>query len=538
MKKSLYIFQLVFFFVSNNSYASLADRQISQDQESLDVLYYTIDIKVDPKKKIISGSTIITFVLYQKVKNIEIDLLKSYTISGATVNGTSLAFEQKKDKVYIVNTGLKLFKEHTLQIKYVGKPPVSKNPPWEAGIVWDKDSNGNHWVGIACQSTGAHIWFPGKSNPNDKVEGAKIKITVPKPLKAISNGLLKSVEPINGYWQTWVWETNYPISSYNINFTIGDFKEIKRTGYILEEPLEMNFYTLSKNKKKDTELLESAESYLNFYAELFGQYPWIQEKFGIVQTPYWGMEHQTAIAYGNNHKKTDLGYDFLLFHEIGHEWWGNFLSVYDWSDFWIHEGINTYAEALYVEKKYNLEASRNFIKNRFKSNIQNKKPIVAQPYSGIDIFTDNDVYYKGAYLLHTLRYLIGKEILVESLKEFLYVPKEHSNNQTTTSEFITLIEMNSKRDLTWFFDRYWKNANLPVLNIKEKIIKNKRFIDIWWEDDGFKMPIVINYNSFDGLREKKLDLNNSPKKIVIPKSSELIIDPESWVLLRKNFITE
>ena len=140
MKKSLYIFQLVFFFVSNNSYASLTDRQISQDQESLDVVYYTIDIKVDPKKKIISGSTIITFVLYQKVKNIEIDLLKSYTISGATVNGTSLAFKQKKDKVYIVNTGLKLFKEHTLQIKYVGKPPVSKNPPWEACLLYTSDA--------------------------------------------------------------------------------------------------------------------------------------------------------------------------------------------------------------------------------------------------------------------------------------------------------------------------------------------------------------------------------------------------------------
>ena len=538
MKKRFYVFQLVFFFASNSSFASSTDRKLSQDQQSLDVVFYTIDVKIDPKKKIISGSTIITFVLYQKVKNIEIDLLKNYTISGTSINGTSLAFEQKNDKVYIVNTGFKLFKEHSLQIKYVGKPPVSKNPPWEAGIVWDKDSNGNHWVGIACQSTGAHIWFPGKSNPDDKAEGAKIKITVPKPLKAISNGLLKSVEPSDGYWQTWVWETNYPISSYNINFTIGDFKQIKRTGYILDEPLEMNFYTLSKDKKKDTELLESAEGYLNFYAELFGQYPWIKEKFGIVQTPYWGMEHQTAIAYGNNHKKTDLGYDFLLFHEIGHEWWGNFLSVYDWSDFWIHEGINTYAEALYVEEKYNLETSRNFIKNRFESNIQNKKPIVAQPNSGINIFTDNDVYYKGAYLLHTLRYLIGKEILIESLKEFLYIPKEHSNNQTTTSEFITLIEMNSERELSWFFDQYWKKANLPILNIKEKRIKNKMFIDIWWEDDGFKMPIVINYNSFDGLREKKLELSNIPKKIVIPTSSELIIDPDSWVLLKKNVIIE
>ena len=533
MKFFLYIFQLVFFFSFDNSFASYFDSKLSQDQESLDIVFYNIDLKVDPKKKIISGSTIITFFLYQKVKNIEIDLLKNYTISGTSINGTSLAFEQKNDKVYIPNIGLKLFKEHSLEIKYVGKPPVSKNPPWEAGIVWDEDSNGNPWVGVVCQSKGGHIWFPGKSNPNDKVEGAEIKITVPKSLKVVSNGILKSIEPSSGYWHTWVWETNYPISSYNINFTIGDFKEIKRTGYILNKPLKMIFYTLSNDKNKDTELLKSAEEYLSFYAGLFGQYPWIQEKFGIVQTPYWGMEHQTAIAYGNNHKKTNLGYDFLLFHEIGHEWWGNFLSVFDWADFWIHEGINTYAEALYIEKKYNLETSINFIKTRFESNIQNKKPIVSQRNSGIDVFTDNDVYYKGAYLLHTLRFIIGKEILIESLKEFLYLPKEHPNNQTTTSEFVTLIEMNSKKELSWFFDQYWNNAKLPILNIKENIIKNKKFIDIWWEDDGFKMPIVINYNSFDGLREKKLELSNNPKKIVIPKSSELIIDPESWVLFEK-----
>ena len=182
------------------------------------------------------------FVMPANNVNLQIDIdgsaqLKNYTISGTSINGTSLAFEQKNDKVYVVNMGLKLFKEHSLQIKYVGKPPVSKNPPWEAGIVWDKDSNGNHWVGIACQSKGAHIWFPSKSNPNDKVEGAKIKITVPKPLKVVSNGLLKSIEPADGFWQTWVWETNYPISSYNINFTIGDFNQIKRTGYLLDKPL-------------------------------------------------------------------------------------------------------------------------------------------------------------------------------------------------------------------------------------------------------------------------------------------------------------
>ena len=271
---------------------------------------------------------------------------------------------------------------------------------------------------------------------------------------------------------------------------------------------------------------------LNFYAEKFGQYPWIEEKFGLVHTPYLGMEHQTINAYGNNYKKTKRGYDFILFHEAGHEWWGNYISVADWSDFWIHEGICTYAESMYIEEKFGLESAKNFIDERFKKNITNTAPIVPDRNSNANLESGNDVYYKGAHALHMLRYIIGKETLWASLKEYLQMPKELPDNQTSTEEFISLIEENSGMKLDWFFNQYFFKKELPTLRKLEKTIKNKKYVDLWWEEVDFKMPIEINYFSFDGKRYKKLDLDNKPKRFVIPSESDLVIDPNRWLLYK------
>lgn len=511
---------------------------ISSNQQSMDVTFYNIDLIVDPYKKNISGTVIISFNLFRNIENIELDLINRYTVSGTSIDGMSLAFKHENNKILISNPGIDLFKEHHLEVKYVGKPPISIKPPWDGGFIWDKNVDENHWIGVSCQSSGAHIWYPCKEHPSDKANGAEIKITVPKPLKVVSNGLLQSIESKPGQWETWHWKTDYPISPYNINFTAGYFEVIEKTGYVLEKPLKMIYYVLPEKKEKAKELLNKAEEYLNFYARNFGQYPWIKEKFGVVQAPYWGMEHQTVIAYGNNYKNTELGYDFLLFHELGHEWWGNFLSVADWSDFWIHEGFNTYAEALFVEEKFNLETAKMFIDKKYKKNIKNRRPVVPNRGAPMSFFEDNDVYYKGAHLLHTLRYLIGENILKESLKEFLHMPKELSHNQTSTNEFISLIEENTGKSLKWFFNQYLYSADLPELNIKMKIIKKKKFIDIWWSNKGFIMPIMIVYDAIDGPRKKILDLNNSPKRIVIPISSKFIIDPEAWVLFKKNIIKE
>jgi len=504
--------------------------RLSGAQEAMDVKHYLIDLRVDPYKETIGGEVVIKFELLRRTDFIEIDLLDKYTVSSTKIDGTSLAFTHEKNKLLIENPGIVLFVDHELLIRYGGKPPAAKNPPWSGGFTWSNDVEGRHWVGVSCQSNGAYVWYPCKEHPSDKPNGAEIIITTPKPLMAVSNGVLVSVENTIDRWSRWHWKTEYPISTYNINFTIGNFETIEKTGYVLDEPIDMVFYVLKEKMSGAVGLLEEAEEHLNFYARAFGQYPWKNEKFGLVHTPFSGMEHQTINAYGNNYEKTELGYDFILFHELGHEWWGNYLSVADWADFWIHEGVGTYAEAMYIEERFGLEKARAFIDDRFKKNITNSAPVVPQRNSTTKQKSGNDVYYKAAHFLHILRYLVGRDILWKTLNEFLYMPKELPMNQTSTDEFLSLINENTKKDLRWVFDQYLSSKELPILHMREKEKGNKRFIDLWWKNNGFKMPIEIEYDSFDGKRKKELKLTNKPMRIVVPLKSKLIIDPDRWLL--------
>ena len=504
--------------------------KLSSNQAAMDVTHYTIKLKVDPYKQTISGIVNISFILIGKPDKIEIDLLDDFHVSGTAIDGMNLSFTHKNHKILIEYPGLDLFKTHYLEIKYSGKPPVAKNPPWDGGFTWEKSEDGHPWIAVSCQTNGAYIWYPCKDHPSDKPDGVDISITVPDPLTVAANGVIQSIHSEGDKWTTWHWRTEYPISTYNVNFTAGYFEVVERTGYILDKPLNMVYYVLPEKRDGAEGLLKDAEEYLNFYARNFGQYPWMKEKFGLVHTPYWGMEHQTINAYGNNYKKTKLGYDFLMFHEMGHEWWGNYLSVADWADFWIHEGFDTYAEALYIEEKFGKKTAKSFVNNRYKKNIQNEQAVVPERNTSTEYKTDNDVYYKGAHILHSLRYLIGDEVLRESLKKFIQMPKELPQNQTSTKEFISLIHNNSGQNNQWFFDQYLFKNDLPVLIVEEEIIKNKKFIDLWWENDGFKMPVEIRFESFDGERNRKLDLNNSPTRIAIPLKSDLLIDPENWLL--------
>ena len=181
-------------------------------------------------------------------------------------------------------------------------------------------------------------------------------------------------------------------------------------------------------------LLDQAEEFLEFFTRNFGQYPWIKEKFGLVNTPYWGMEHQTMIAYGNDYKNNKKGYDFLLFHEMAHEWWGNYLSVADWADLWIHEGFAVYAEALYLEEKYGADEYNKFFRTRILKKIPRNQPVVPQRNASMELVSGLDPYNKGAYVLHMLRYLIGDEIFFEILNEFPHIEKELPNNQVSSND--------------------------------------------------------------------------------------------------------
>ena len=504
--------------------------KLSREELAIDVKHYEIDIRIDPYKKTIMGQVSIRFELLEETNNIVLDLLEKYTVSGAAINGMSLSYKKRNNKLYIENPGLEIFSDHVLAIKYGGRPPEAKNPPWDGGVTWSRDSNDNHWVSVSCQTNGAHIWFPCKEHPSDKVEGADIIITAPEQLMVVSNGVLISKKKQRDRWIKWHWATDYPISTYNINFTMGDFELIEKTTYVLDKPLKMEFYVLPEKIAGANGLLNEAEKHVQYYARAFGQFPWIRERLGFVHTPFSGMEHQTNIAYGNNYEKTKLGYDFILFHELGHEWWGNFLSVADWSDFWIHEGICTYAEVMYVEDTYGPGATIKFVNERLRQNITNDAAIVQPPGGSAKASSGNDVYYKAAHVLHTLRHLIGKEVLRESLREYLVMPKDLVSNQTSTKEFISLINENFGTNIEWFFNEYLYSKDLPTLHIRERKRKDKRFVDIWWKNKGFKLPIEVSYLSIDGERTKRLEINNKPTRIVVPDSSGFKVDPNDWLL--------
>jgi aminopeptidase N len=243
------------------------------------------------------------------------------------------------------------------------------------------------------------------------------------------------------------------------------------------------------------------------------------------------MEHQTMIAYGNDYKKNEKGYDFLLFHEMAHEWWGNYLSVSDWSDFWIHEGFAVYCEALYIEEKYGYEEYNSFLTKNISKKIPLSKPIVLERNSTMSQVFGLDPYYKGAFVLHMLRYLVGDESFFKILKDLLHSKKHLPNNQITTSDFIDIVHNEIGTNIDWFFKVYLYENQYPVINQKTTHGSNHTFVELSWENSDFSMPVEVFYKSNIGFTKKKLVITNEPIMIAIPQYNKIRIDPDKRILL-------
>ena len=504
--------------------------KLSKNQQGIDIKHYDIRLKVDSKRKMISGYTDIKMKIIDEIRFIELDLLKSYFISKIKVDGVATPFKHRENKIFIKAQDIKLNSTIVITVEYKGKPPVAENPPWSGGFTWSKSKDGYPWVGVSCQANGSYLWYPSKEHPSDEPKGADIYITVTKPLSVASNGLLKKVTDHKNKWHTWHWSTNYNINPYNINFTIGSFDVVERIIPSLGKPLKTQFYVLNENIAGSEKLLDQAEVFIDFFTRNFGQYPWINEKLGIVNTPYWGMEHQTIIAYGNKYKYNKKGYDFLLFHEMAHEWWGNFLSVSDWADFWIHEGTAVYAEALYIDEKFGIDEYYKFFEKRMLENIPLKQAIVPHRNATMKDVSGLDPYNKGAYVLHMLRFLIGEISLLEILKEFVNMKKDLPHNQVSTQDFIDLVHSKTGTNLDWFFKVYLYEKDYPVLIKKTEHGSNHTFIELYWENEGFYMPVEVAYSSITGLKNRRVSLSNKPTKIAIPQYNNIRIDPKNWLL--------
>ncbi len=511
------------------------------EQAAFDVQNYDISVSADPKTKSITGTTVMTAKTVIPTNVIVLDLDTPYTISKLTDGTKDLRYERKGGKVWIWFPMTKQVGETIrTSITYSGTPRIAPNPPWVGGFMWTKTPSGADWISVALQNDGADLLFPCKDHPSDKPATASMHITVPNPLVVSGPGRLDGVTKHADGTSTYSWRMTNPIANYSLVFNVAPYKVIRDTvKSATGQAIPIVFYILPENYDKGAKLIAETKKYNAFFEKYLGPYPFRSIKLGIVETPHLGMEHSTNIAYGNKYRFEADGLDWLMLHEFGHEWWANLVTASDWRDFWIHEGFQSFMDTLWVEESKGKDAYFTAMKNRARG-FRNKQPVAPREakfahevyLSAPDYKTsDGDIYGKGAYVLLTLRYLIGDEAFFKALRHMAYPTKlmetytdGRQQRLVNTDDFLTIAEADSGMELDWFFELYLRQPKLP------KLVSETRgnVLNLRWEtpaDMPFPMPVDV---VIDG-KSQRIAMPNGRGSVTFSGTAP-IVDPNGWVL--------
>ena len=459
-----------------------------------DVLHYGLNIKINPTEQTVVGYNDITFKVVTNTSKIQIDLFQNMQIDSIVYNTQKLNYKRDFNAVFIdfPITLVSGIDTQNLRFYYSGKPIIAKNAPWDGGFVYTKDSQGKPWIGVACQGTGASLWYPVKDSQSDEPDfGATIKVAVPNGLIDVSNGRLTGSEDLKNGYTRWDWEVKNPINTYSINVSIADYAHIHEN----YKGLDLDYYVLRENEAKARVQFEEVKPMMDCYQSKFGTYPFANDGYKLVETPYLGMEHQSAVAYGNKYVKGYLGndlsgtgigllFDYIIIHESGHEWFGNSVTSKDIADMWIHEGFTTYTECVYVECQYGYEKGQEYV-NGLKKAVDNDRPIIGQ--YGVNKEGSGDMYAKGALLLNTLRHIVNDD--TKWWKLILDYANTFRHKIIDTETVITYFNKETGINLTSIFNQYLRHAAIPKLEIR----KTKSKLAFRWKTDEtkFNMPIDI-----------------------------------------------
>ena len=398
-----------------------------------DLNYYHLDIKVDPNDKTISGQNTIEYTVLQAYQVMQIDLQPPLRIVKATQNKIPLDIYNDGNAHFIELPEMQeIGDKNKIIVFYEGRPREALRPPWDGGITWNADDNGNPFIASSCQGIGASIWWPCKDHMYDEVDSMLISVNVPRDLMNVSNGRLRKLEQFDNGTKTYHWFVSNPINNYGVNINIGDYAHFYEEYNGENGLLDCDYYVLSYNLVKAQKHFNDARKTLEAFEYWFGPYPFYEDSYKLVEVPYLGMEHQSSVTYGNDYQKGFLGkdisgtgwglkFDFIIIHETAHEWFANSITYEDMADMWIHESFAAYAEGLFLDYHYGKEAAGEYVIGTRK-NISNDKPIIG--FYNVNNMGSSDMYPKGANMLHTLRQLIEddelwREILRGINSEFL-----------------------------------------------------------------------------------------------------------------------
>ena len=445
-------------------------------QANMDIRKYVITLDVDIANKFIKGNTIVNLQLKNAADTILLDLIQHYNIESIKVDGKPVSFDHKEEKIYIKGNGFDKSNRfspgsHSVFIAYNGNPPEAVRPPWLGGFTWAKDRSGNDWVSINIQKEGGRMYFPCKDHPSDEPnEGAELNITVPKGLSVAGPGLLQKTVTKKDK-TSFFWKTNYTISNYCILFNIGKYKVVKDSYTTINGNIvPIEYYILEEDSAQAKRVIEAKKRDSKILEKYFGEYPWYKEKIGIAAVPNSGMEHQTMITFDNKFIFTTVGgqeYSANLFHEYAHEWWANKVTNKDWAHMWIQEGIGTYAEALAMYELGGQEEYNKIIAAH-KRGIRYRKPLVGgEELSEDETYAGNDIYTKGSFFMHSLRYVIGDDVFFKTLKQLATDEAYTYDNTVTTSDVEQLFSKAAGYSLKPFFDFHLRTTALMEISIKE-----------------------------------------------------------------------
>jgi len=515
------------------------------DQLALDFEKADLQLRVEPDSRSIRGDALLTFGTRAPVGRIDLDLDRNLPIDAIEVDGHALppASWRNPDGRLTITLPQRLEpgRQVAIRVRYHGTPHVAKKAPWDGGFVWAKTPDGQPWVASAVEGEGCDLFWPCIDHPTGKPKLVDEHITVPAPLVAAGNGVAMGMEEANG-WRTWHWRTKNP-STYGISINVGPYKVLEgsyASRYGNTIPLRM--WYLPQHEAGARELFGEFAPMLDFFETTIGPYPFGDEKMGVVETPHKGMEHQTINAYGNGYAKTAYGYDDLLQHEFAHEWFGNQLTNADWDDMWLHEGLGTYMQPLYMQS---LRGDQEYFAAlmALRARIQNKAPIVSGKHRREeDVYAverggpGQDIYNKGALVMHTLRGLVGDDAFFRTVREVVYGnadprPGNFAPRYGTTPEFIATASRVSGRDLGWFFQAYLYQAALPEL----VATRSGDSLQLAWKtanNTPFPMPVEVRV----GQRVVTVPMTDGRGSVALGGEAAWTLDPHSKILRREPHI--
>jgi len=544
--KTKLIFLFLSIIIAQTAFAQLLqDKQNFSRADSLrgnltplrtcyDINYYHLDIKIDIDSQFISGSNLFKFTATTDFNKLQFDLFENLSITKVIYKGAELKFTREFNAVFLNFPALiKRGTTDEFTVHYNGKPTVAKRAPWDGGFVFSKDKAGKPWVATAVQGFGASSWWPTKDHQSDEVDSMAISVAVPDGLMDVSNGRLRSVDKLEGGYSRYNWYVSYPINNYSVSLNVADYKHFSDSYDGEGGKLTLDYYVLSENLEKAKQHFgEDVKPMLSCFENWFGPYPFYRDGFKLIETPYLGMEHQSAVTYGNKYRKGYLGkdlsgtglglkWDFIIIHESGHEWFGNNITSRDIADMWIHEGFTTYSEGLFVECTQGKEAGIKYIAG-LRKNIQNDKPVIGQ--YNVNSEGSGDMYPKGANMLQTIRALLNNDKKWRQILRGLN--KEFGLKTTTTHEIETYLSKQTGLDLKSVFDQYLRSANIPELSYK---IRDNKLIYRWNNVvDGFKMPLLVR----DGNKVIWLKPGRTEKSVAF-KGDNLAVDPAFYIKLKQ-----